>query len=135
MKFKVQREHVGDKHYKSGEERELREQDAKELIANGVLEDPNNPLLPDDHIPDDWNSLKADAMKALAKSLGGEDIKTRSDAETLIQLKLEERESASAPTIEERDCKFVVVTGDEQVGEPYDTNEAAEAALAELGNE
>lgn len=135
MEFKVLRTHLGDKWYMQGGTRDMREQDAKQLIANGVLEDPNNPTVPDDHIPDDWMSMKADAKKKLAKALGGEGIKNMTDAETFIQLKLEERESSNAPTIEERDGKFAIVKGDDVVGEPHDTKEAAEAALAKLETE
>lgn len=136
MKYKVLREHVGDKHYKAGEERELDARDATALIANGVLEDPDNPKVPDGHIPEDWKSLKADALKALAKSLGGEDLKTKADAEAYIQLKIEETEEPTTEAqIEERDGKFVIVKGDETICEPYDTKEAAEAALDALETE
>lgn len=136
MKYKVLREHVGDKHYKAGEERELDARDAGTLIANGVLEDPNNPKVPDGHIPDDWKSLKADAMKALATSLGGKDIQTKSDAEAFIQNKLNETEEpVFEAQVDEREGKFVIVKGDDVIGEPYDTKEAAEAALDALAIE
>lgn len=38
MKYRVLRQHHGDKPYSIGDERELRENDAKQLVELGVLE-------------------------------------------------------------------------------------------------
>lgn len=45
------------------------------------------------------------------------------------------QKAPAKPTVVEKDNTWLVMRGEAQVGDPYETKEAAEAALAELGNE
>ncbi|MGJ8529822.1 hypothetical protein [Maritalea sp.] len=109
--------------------------DAAEAL--GAL-DEETPVDPKDVvIPADWDKLKSDDMKKLAKALGGEGIKTKADAEAQIQLMIDERNFDPSKQIIEREGKwrFAMPKHPTLVGKSFETKEAAEAALATLNAE
>lgn len=100
------------------------------VIAAGVTLDPS-----DIEIPDEWEKLNSPDMTALAKALGGKGIKTKADAEECIRAIEAARNPSVETQIEERDGKFVIVKGDDVIGDEHETKEAAEAALDALETE
>lgn len=132
MEFTVLKTHVGDRRYKRGTTRDMDPKKAKRLIKQGVLADPSNALPDLDSLPENWKSLKADKLKEIAVALGGEDLKTKADAVAHVELLLSEREDQDKPKLAEQDGKWVIMQNDQPVGEPYETEEAAQAALDEL---
>lgn len=132
MEYLVLKTHVGDRRYKRGETRDMEPKKAERLIGQGVLAAAKDALPTIDSLPEDWKSMKADKLKELAVALGGEDLKTKTDAVAFIELLLAEREKQAQPQVLEQDGKWVIMQNGQPVGDPHDSEETAQAALDEL---